>query len=293
MLGTYHLTILYEVVKDLHFLYDTERIYSHILENIVKALDAESASLYIADPQQEHLFLKACIGPKKSMVEMIAQEMPFEFGEGIAGWCARFNQPMIVENASREPRFNPKWDTLTGYKTKTVLCAPISNKDVILGAIEVLNKKSSTFNQNDQDLVTAIAKQAAIAIENGRLYGELNYAKNFTDSMIVNMAGGFIAMDHEEKITHVNPQAEKVLRIFSPECVGQKADAALKNYPEVLEKLRDTLKTKEKEVRKELTCSRPDKTIFTLGYSTFPIQDKAQKILGAGIMFQELVFQPK
>ncbi len=288
MLGTYHLTILYEVVKNLHFLYDSEKIYSHLLENIVKALDADAASLYIADARQENLKLKACVGPKKGIIEMISEEMPFPFGEGLAGWAAKFNQALLVENVQNEPRFNPKWDTLTGYKTKSVLCAPISNKDVVLGVIEVLNKRSANFNQNDQDLVTAISKQTAIAIENGRLYTELNYAKNFTDSMISNLTGGFIAMDNNMLITHLNPQAEKVLRLFAPECLGVKASEALKNYPEVIEKLNLTFKTKEKEVRKELSCSRTDKSIITLGYSTFPILDKSQKTLGAGIIFQDL-----
>src|SRR5207302_1438165 len=103
----------------------------------------------------------------------------------------KFNQPVLVDNVQSEPRFSPKWDTLTGYKTKSVLCAPISNKDNVLGVIEVLNKKSSVFNRNDQDLVTAIAKQTAIALENSRLYAELNMTKNFSESVLSNLTGGF------------------------------------------------------------------------------------------------------
>ena len=288
MLGTYHLTVLYEVVKDLHFLYDSDRIYVYILENIANALDADAASLYIADAQGEILRLKSCIGPKKTMLEMVSEEVPFPFGEGLAGWCAKINQAVMVENAQTDSRFSPKWDTLTGYKTKSALCAPISNKDNVLGVIEILNKKSSTFNKNDQDLVTAIAKQSAIALENGRLYGELNDAKNLNDSIISNLTGGFIAVDKLEAVTHLNPSAEKILLLSSKNSFGKIASAALKGYPQILERLSACLRTREKEIRKDMTCERPDKLTLKIGYSTFPIEDKSKNVLGAGIIFQDL-----
>src|SRR3989344_45342 len=208
MLGTYHLTALYELVKDLHFLYETDRIYTYLLENITKTMDSDAATLYVSDPAREVLILKACLGPKKSMMEVISEETRFPFGEGIAGWCAKFNQPAMVENVQNEPRFSSRWDKLTGYKTKTVLAAPISNKDDVLGVIEVLNKKGSGFNQNDQDLITAIAKQTAIALENGRLHRELAYARTFAEGMISNMTRCVIAVEAMATITHIKLAAE-------------------------------------------------------------------------------------
>src|SRR5581483_6941099 len=89
MLGTYHLSVLYDVLKDLHFLYQSDRIYSYLLENLLKAADADAATLYISDEKRENLIPRACLGPKKQMIEMIAQEIPFPFGKGLCGWCAR------------------------------------------------------------------------------------------------------------------------------------------------------------------------------------------------------------
>ncbi|OGR82233.1 MAG: hypothetical protein A2901_09550 [Elusimicrobia bacterium RIFCSPLOWO2_01_FULL_54_10] len=130
MLGTYHLTALYDLVKDLHFLYETDRIHTYLLENVTKTMDSDAATLYISDASRENLRLKACLGPKKSMMEVISEETPFPFGEGIAGWCARFNQPALIENVLTEPRFSGRWDKLTGYKTKSVLGAGIIFQDL-------------------------------------------------------------------------------------------------------------------------------------------------------------------
>lgn len=288
MLGTYHLSVLYDVMKELQTLQQSEKIYVSLLEHIARALDSDSASFFVADPDNETLKLKACVGPKKSMMELISEEVPLRFTEGLAGWCAKFNQPLLSENVQNEPRFNPRWDALTGYKTRSALCAPISSKDIVFGVIQVLNKRSSAFNRNDQDLVAAIAKQTAIALENTQLYSELRASRLFSEGIIENMTGGFVAMNNAELITHLNSQAEKILRVLSPDVIGRSAEQALRSYPQILEKLAETLKSRQKHSRQEMACERTDKIIFTLGYSTFPIQDKAGNVLGAAIIFQDL-----
>src|SRR3989344_7681940 len=120
MLGTYHLNVLYDVLKDLHFLYHSDKIYTYFLDSLLKAVDADAASFYVADQKKSHLILRASAGPKKVMLEAVAQELPFPFGKGICGWVAQYNQPVIVDNVQTDPRFNPQVDTLTGYKTKSV-----------------------------------------------------------------------------------------------------------------------------------------------------------------------------
>jgi PAS domain S-box-containing protein len=287
MLGTYHLTVLYDILNDLHFLYDSDKIYAFLLENIMKAMDADAASLFIADSKQGSLFLRACIGPKKSQLELVAEELPFPYGKGVCGWVAKFNQPIVIDNVQADQRFNPQVDTLTGYKTKSVLCVPISNMDEVLGVIEILNKKSAAFNKNDQDLVALIAKQAAIAMENGRLYTELKAAKNFSESVLANLISGFIAVDAEGTVTHMNAPAEKILLLSAQDCLGHKFSEAFKSYSLINGEVIGCLKDKETKNRKEMSLGRSDKTVIHLGYSTFPVLD-GEKVLGASIIFKDM-----
>lgn len=288
MLGTYHLNTVYEILKNLHFLYQSEKIYAYLLENLVKAVDADAASLFLCNSKSKTLVLKACIGPKKKVFEIIAEELPFPFGKGICGWVAQYAQPVLCGDVQEEHRFNAQLDALTGYKTKSVLCVPIVSIDKVLGVVEILNKKSAVFNKNDMDMVALIASQAAIALENAHLYTELEMTRNFSESILSNLTGGLIAVGADETITHFNPVAEKILLLSSSELVGQKCNEALKAYPAICGEIIKTLKSREKIVRQEMCCRRPDGTSIKIGYSTFAMLDLVRNIIGAGIVFQNL-----
>lgn len=288
MLGTYHLTVLYNILKELHFMYQSDKIYNYLLEILSNSLDSDAASFFTVDAQKGSLVLRACIGPKKNMVELIADELPFPYGKGICGWVAQYNQGVIVDNVQTDQRFNQQVDTLTGYKTKSVLCAPVANRDEVIGVIEILNKKSSAFNKNDLDLLMIIAKQAGIALENARLYHELEASRNLNESVLANLTGGFLAVDPKWTITHMNGVAATILGLSAQECVGKSCSDALKNYPQILKEIVDTLTSKENKIRQEIECQRRDKSVIRVGYSTFLIEDRAKKFLGAGIIFQNL-----
>lgn len=287
MLGTYHLNVLYDILKDLHFIRDAERIYRFMLENLAKALDAEAASLFVSDEARENLILHSCIGPKGQMLELIAEELPFPVGRGICGWVAKQNQPIIVDDASKDQRFNGQVDTLTGFKTKSILCAPVSHGDEVLGVIEVMNKKSAVFNKNDLDLVAMIGKQTAIALDNARLYNELNSAKNFNESVLMNLSSGFIAVDPKERVTHVNPAARRILNLPESGSIGQSCSVVLMDCAALYQQIAKTLRSKESVSRQELQFQRSDGSGIPIGYSTFVIQE-TKKLLGAGVVFQDL-----
>ncbi len=289
MLGTYHLSVLYDILKEIHFLYQSDKIYTFLLESLMKASDADAASFFIADHEKQTLVLKAAIGPKKTMLEIVAEDTPFPFGRGVCGWVAQYNQGVIVEDVSKDDRFSSVVDSLIGYKTKSILCAPLSNGNQVLGVIEILNKKSAVFNKNDLDLLSLIAKQAAISLENAKLYSKLNEEKVFIESILANLTGGIITVDAKEVITHMNPTAERILALgTSGAAAGQGCNIVLKDYPGLYEEIVKTLSKKEIVTRQTLQCARPDGSAFPLGYSTFLITDHSQKLLGAGVSFQDL-----
>ncbi len=95
-------------------------------------------------------------------------------GTGIAGWVAVHEQPVLVSNAKEDSRFYPDIDQISGLETQSILCVPLKAKAKLIGVLEVINKADNTFFTNEDYLLLSIfANQAAIAIENARLYGEL------------------------------------------------------------------------------------------------------------------------
>ena len=96
-------------------------------------------------------------------------------GSGIGGYVARLGEPVIVNDVTNDPRFNANVDAATGFKTRNVMCAPLTAHDNLIGVIEVMNKLGkAAFDSHDMALLTTLAAQAAIAIENAQLYSELS-----------------------------------------------------------------------------------------------------------------------
>lgn len=135
-----------------------------IMEKITKLMEAERSSLFLIDADTGELWSKVSQG-------VVDQEIRLQPGEGIAGWVAQTGKSINIKDAYRDPRFNPEFDAKTGYKTDSILCQSVRNQEgEIIGVVEVLNAKSGEFTVADENLLSAIASQAAIAIENSKLY---------------------------------------------------------------------------------------------------------------------------
>ncbi|MBI3079887.1 MAG: GAF domain-containing protein, partial [candidate division NC10 bacterium] len=99
------------------------------------------------------------------------KELRLKRGQGIAGWVAEHGEPLCIPDVTRDPRFLTQVDATTGFVTKSILCVPLRLKGTTIGVIEVMNKRGARpYDQEDQRLLQAIAGQAAVAIENAKLY---------------------------------------------------------------------------------------------------------------------------
>jgi len=96
-------------------------------------------------------------------------------GSGIPGYVARLGEPVIVNDVARDPRFTSYLDEAMGFKTRNVMCAPLIAHETIIGVLAVMNKlDKGAYNSNDMALLTTLAAQGAVAIENAQLYAELS-----------------------------------------------------------------------------------------------------------------------
>ena len=87
-------------------------------------------------------------------------------GKGIAGWIAEHGQSLIVEDVSRDSRFDPEMDQKTNFTTKSIIGVPLKSRNKVFGVIELINKiDGSSFTSYQLTLLQTIADYAAIAIE--------------------------------------------------------------------------------------------------------------------------------
>ncbi len=135
-----------------------------ILLHITKAIEADRATLYLLDDNQKMLRSHVVQGDQ-------LREIRLAFGEGIAGHVAQTGLPLVVNDPYADPRFQPEWDVTSGYRTRSILAAPMKNHlGRTIGVVQVLNKRSGTFSDHDAVVLTALATQAGISVENSRLF---------------------------------------------------------------------------------------------------------------------------
>jgi signal transduction histidine kinase/putative methionine-R-sulfoxide reductase with GAF domain len=143
---------------------DLDRLLELILDKITEALEADRATLYLLDETNDELVSRIVQGNDVRSIRL-------KIGHGIAGHVARTGKPLHVRDAYNDPRFNAEWDMLSGYRTKSILAAPMKNHlGKTIGVVQVLNKRAGEFTDDDADILAALATQAAVSIDNSRLF---------------------------------------------------------------------------------------------------------------------------
>ncbi len=145
---------------------DLDQLLELILQKITDLLEGDRATLYLLDEQRGKLFSRIMVGTEARSIEL-------PIGEGIAGYVAKVGRTVRIKDAYRDKRFSREWDDATGYRTRSILASPMKNHvGRTIGVIQVLNKSrgQGEFSQHDEELLTSLATQAAISIDNSRLF---------------------------------------------------------------------------------------------------------------------------
>jgi HD-GYP domain-containing protein (c-di-GMP phosphodiesterase class II) len=134
------------------------------------ALKASASSVLLLDEKKQELYFEVAEG----MVGRKLRQIRINAGSGIAGWVVRNGRPLIVNDVSRDIRFNHNMDKTTGFNTRSMLALPLRVQNKLVGVIEIINKcDGSDFTATDLEVITPVASIAAITIENTRLHEEV------------------------------------------------------------------------------------------------------------------------
>ncbi len=146
--------------------FDISKVLKYTMDMIRVIMNVEAGSLLLLDDEELELAVAFNVKVK------IKKKFRLKIGQGIAGHVAASGESIIVNDTKQSPHFFAGVDKHTGFKTETVLCVPMISQGIVLGVIQVLNKKKGGFSLSDEDLLQSIAASVSIAIENARLYKE-------------------------------------------------------------------------------------------------------------------------
>jgi signal transduction histidine kinase len=164
------LGLLYQVGQAMASTFDLTKLLNDTLQLTTTVIDAAASALMLIDTQSNELVFEVTHGTE----EVVVPRKRISLDEGIAGWVATHGQPVIVNDVSKDSRFSKKADARTGSLTSSIAAVPLQIKGKTIGILEVLNKFSADgFDEEDLRLMLTLATQAAIAIENARLYQNL------------------------------------------------------------------------------------------------------------------------
>lgn len=214
------LGFFYQVGQALVTSFDLNEFLSNTMQLAADVMDAAASSLMLIDEEKRDLVFEVSHGGSSDLL----RRQRLSLDEGIAGWVARTGKPALANEARNDPRFNPRVDVRTGFLTQSIAAVPLRIKGRTIGVLEVLNKYSGGgFDSEDLRLLTSIGAQAAIAIENARLYASLReerdniiqaqenvrreLARNLHDGTVQMLSAISMSIDHLQRLLNVRPEA--------------------------------------------------------------------------------------
>lgn len=260
-----------------------ETVWGRIVEKLCVALGAEAGTYYVYLPAKRQLMPRYSLGQAAPDIEATAVDA----STGICGWVAVHREPVIVEDAYNDERFLREVDELTGFKTRSVLAVPLMSGLELAGVVELFNKRSGAFTEEDLKLAQAACKAASLALRVFQLEGMVDKVTSHNASILENLGGGFIAADLHGRMILCNPAARQILGLPPGQPLNQPLDQSLAACPELGGVLMDTLATRKTAKRQDLWWKKSGDT-RVLGYSTLLIQDPQGRLAGAGITFQDI-----
>jgi len=158
---------LIEATKKVNSTLDLDELLDIILEMALRIVDGDRGTVYLIDEERQQLWTK--VSRELDGSGRVTIRLPI--GKGIAGYVAATGDVINIPDAYLDPRFNPDFDKRTGYRTQSILCTPMRDKDAkIIGVFQLLNKRRGLFTDDDATFIDALSVHAALAIENARLY---------------------------------------------------------------------------------------------------------------------------
>ena len=155
-----------ELSRILNSTLDLVTLLTLIIEAAREITRTEAASILLTDPKTGDLYFEAATGTKSEEVKRVVVPP-----NSLAGWVAREGKPQIIDDVSSDPRFSPLSDQQSGFKTRALIALPLQVKGRTIGVLESVNRVDDTpFNDEDVDVLSALAAHAAVAIENARLF---------------------------------------------------------------------------------------------------------------------------
>jgi PAS domain S-box-containing protein len=275
---------------------ETDEVLKIVMDTIVRLTGAERGFLMLrgADGKLE-------IRVARNWEQESVETSDFAVSSTIINKVATEGVAMLTTNAQEDPRFGGQ-ESIVAYNLRSIMCVPLKVKDDITGVIYTDNRvRTGLFTEKERDLLTAFANQAAVAIENARLFesvrrtlAEVTDLKNLMDNVFASIASGVITADVHDKITLANRAAAAILGQTTEEMVGHSIEEILPPVGDgISPHIIQVRKKKEAVIGLEFNPTLPNRGPVDLRFNLSPLKDAAETMQGVAIVLDDLTDQKR
>jgi sigma-B regulation protein RsbU (phosphoserine phosphatase) len=212
-----HLEIIIRISQKLNTTLSLEPLLEVITRVAIELTDTEGCAILLLDPDTGELRFEVATAPNSQQIKGLS--VPLD--GSIAGSILLENKPLLIRNPREDPRFFKEVDEKTAFQTHSIIGVPLQVRGQAIGVLEAVNKRGNQeMSWGDVEVLAILADQAAVAIENARLYDDIRRMNEFNEDLVQRMAEGIVVMDAEGYITFVNPAATTLLGYASGELIG-------------------------------------------------------------------------
>ncbi|HNO32215.1 MAG TPA: GAF domain-containing protein, partial [Anaerolineales bacterium] len=274
---------LAEIGQIINSTLELDEVLRIVMDNIVRLTKAERGFLMLRD---EHGNMITRIARNWEMESINSSEK--NVSRSVVQRVIDTGESVVTTNAQEDQRFVGQ-ESIVAFNLRSIICVPLKVKNDLIGVIYADNRiRTGIFADAEKELLEAFANQAAVAIENARLFSSLKHTleevtalKNLMDNVFASIASGVITANDSDQITLANRAAETILGASQQDIIGHTLNEALASVASELEsRLLEIRKTDKPIVELELSHNQPMRGLVNWRLNLSPLKDASQKTQG-------------
>ncbi|HSG45376.1 MAG TPA: adenylate/guanylate cyclase domain-containing protein [Anaerolineales bacterium] len=275
---------------------ELDEVLQIVMDTIVRLTEAERGFLMLRNDAGE---MESRIA--RNWEQESINKSEFAISRTIVEKVIETGEAILTTNAREDPRFDGQ-ESIIAFNLRSILCVPLMVKTDLIGVIYTDNRiRSGIFSEADRDLLISFANQAAVAIENARLFSSLKVTleevtelKNLMDDVFASIVSGVITADVEDQITLCNRAAASILGHASAEIVGRKLEDIVPSFADDIQSYLDSVRKNEQPiVGLELSQLLPERGQVDWQLNLSPLKDAGSKTQGVAIVLDDLTERKK
>ncbi len=286
-----NLLALTEIGQVINSSLELDQVLRIVMDNIIKLTGAERGFLMLRDDSGQMSTRIARNWEQESL-----NESEYAVSRTVIQRVIDSGEAILTTNAQEDPRFGGQ-ESIIAFNLRSILCVPLKVKNELIGVIYTDNRiRTGIFTETERDLLGAFANQAAIAIDNARLFAslrrtlaEVTELKNMMDNIFASIASGVITADIEDKVILCNRAAENILGQTIPQILGRKINEILPSIAaDLIPQVAAVRNTDTPIADLEISHTLPQRGPVAWRFNLSPLKDADQTTQGIAIVLDDL-----